>query len=415
MRLWLVGGGVALLITAILLAVWFKHPAPVVHRPPQPDLTGADDEVVEAIQQARKKVERHPTAATWGRLGEVLLAHEFNVEANECFEEAARLDPDTPAWPYLEGSNLIVHDPDKGIPYLRRAVERAGTANLVPKLLLAEVLLTQDQQEEAGALLEEVQRVDPTNVRARLALGRLALLRQNWRTGLDMLRACENDVHCRKEAHTLLAEAWNQLHEPQKANAAQKEAAKLPADQPWPDPYQEEVASLRRGLQARFALVGQLMQSQKYGEAVRLLQDTVQRYPDAVEGWVRLGELMAGFQRLDQAEECFQQAVNRAPGMAEAWSRLGTIQLMRHSPKARASLETAIRLKPDHAQAHYNLGQFYLRERSDRARAAIEFRAALRCKPDYEMAAKALHELGSKKSNHETHESHEIKTKTKAR
>ncbi len=392
MRKWWAIGAAVLLLSAAALGVWYKRP----HHSPQPpllDLKGADSEVVEAIEEARRKVLRRPSAQAWGRLGEVLLVHDFAVEATECLAEAERLDPHEPTWPYLQGWSLATHDPVRAIPCLQRAVRCTTVKEPTARLLLAETLLNQDRVDEAEALLHEVHQADSENARATVGLARVAMLRQQWQSARDMLKTCQNDPHARKCAHSLLAEVWNQLHDAKRARQEQREAGAAPPDQPWPDPYHDAMSELRRGVQARFAAITAAMQAHRFGDAIRLLQETLRAHPDSLEGWMRLGGMLTQAQRLEQAEACFQRAVRLSPDLAEAWSRLGTVQMLRHSPQAGDSLRTAIRLKPDHAQAHYNLGQFLLREQGNQEAAAEEFRTALRCRPDYDPARQALKDM----------------------
>lgn len=388
--------GLAVVFVAVALGVWyFRHPS--LPEPPLPDLTEADEEVAEAIQQARDKVLRERSSATaWGELGEVLLAHEFNREANRCFQQAESLDPHEPTWPYLQGLNLITHDPEAGIPCLQRAVQYCNERQLEPRLLLAEVLLERGRLDEAQSLLDQALATDANNLRARLGLGRLELLRHNWRAGLAHLEACRNDPHTRKRAHTLHAEALNQLGEVEQARDEQRRVADLPEDQPWPDAFYVKVLKLRRGLQARFQSVDQLIRSGRIPEAISLMTQTLEKYPSSLEGWMRMGELWHRVRRPDRAEACFKQAVRLSPDLAEGWFRLGCIQVMTRNRDAEESFRQAIRCKPHYAQAYYNLGQC-LKEQGQRDAAAGQFREALRCRPDYDLARTALRELETQK------------------
>jgi tetratricopeptide (TPR) repeat protein len=388
--------GVAVAACSVALGVWFRQPRPLPE-PPLPDLNGVDVEIVESIHQAREKVLRdRKSAAAWGHLGEVFLAHTFNREANLCFQHAELLDPREPAWPYLQGLDLFTYDPEACIPCLQRAVSRSDARQVVPRLLLAEALLERGRLDEGQALLERVRGTDPSNLRAQLLLGRLEILRQNWQAGLNHLEACRNDVHARKRSATLRAEVWNQLGEMEKVVDEQRRAAELPADQPWPDPFYEKVLKLQMGLRARFMAVDYLTQAGRFPELLQLLNQTVEKYPSSLEGWMRLGEAWFRAQRLDHAQDCFRKATHLAPDLAEAWFRLGCIQAQMHSPEAEASFRQAIRCKPHYSQAHFNLGQC-LKERGQRDDAAAAFREALRCRPDYELARTALRELENKK------------------
>ncbi len=332
------------------------------------------------------------SAKAWGQLGEVLLAHDFNREANRCFQQAEALDPHEPAWPYLQGLHLATYDPEASVLCLERAVRCCDERQNVPRLLLVEALLERNRLDEAQSLLEQVHSVDPGNLRTELGLGRLDLLRQNWRAGLTHLDACRNDVHTRKRASTLRAEAWNQLGEKEKARDEQRRAAELPEDQPWPDPFYEKILTSRRGLRARFLSVDYLIQAGRLPETLQLLNETLDKYPSSLEGWMRMGEIYHRVNKLDRAQACFQQAARLAPDFAEAWFRLGCVQAQTHSSDAPASFRKAIRWKPHYAQAHYNLGQC-LKEQGQRDVAAEQFREALRCRPDYDLARKALREL----------------------
>jgi cytochrome c-type biogenesis protein CcmH/NrfG len=288
----------------------------------------------------------------------------------------------------------VVTDPEAGLHCLERAAERSSDESPVPRLFLAEVLLERGRLDEGQALLEGALRADPGNLRARLGLGRLALLRQDWRAGLAHLQACRDDAHARKRASALCAEAWAQLGEPERARAEQRREADLPEDQAWPDPLHEEVLALRRGLRARYDRVDGLLQARRVPEAIRQLQEALDKYPQSVEGWVRLAGAWLQVNQPEKAESCYRKAVLLAPDLAQGWYRLGRTQDLLHSGEAEESFRQATRLKPDYAEAHFYLGQ-WLKEHGRRQEAAAEFRAALGCRPDYDRARAALQEIGA--------------------
>jgi tetratricopeptide (TPR) repeat protein len=187
------------------------------------------------------------------------------------------------------------------------------------------------------------------------------------------------------------------LGQSEKARAEQRQAAELPADMRWPDPFAEEVLALQRGLRARLTQADSLTRSSRLDEAVDLLEQTEVKYPRSVQVWLRLGEVWRQLGRLDRAEQALEQAAQVDPDAAEAWFRLGCVQALSHARAAADSFRRAIRLKPDHALAHFNLGHC-LKELGDPAGAAEEFRAALRCRPDYAPAQAALAELEAQKA-----------------
>lgn len=390
LRLWAVAAGAVLAASAGL--GWWLWPVTPREEPPMPDLVGVDPEVAEVVGLAREKVVRRPDdGAAWGRLGMVLRAHDFGDEANRCFRVAERLDPSQPRWPYLLGLTLVMTDPVAGIPCLERAVDHCRD-DAAPRLRLAEVLLEQGQLDEAQANLEQVRRRDSHDCRARLGLGRLAVLRGQWRDALGHLEYCTHDEHSRKLAHTLRAEARTRLGESERGRDEQQLAAQAPEDQPWPDPFVAEVERLRCGLRARLQRAGELMEMGQLPGAVRLLDETAQRYPESSSAWLLLGSAWQQMEQTRPAEQAFHKAVRVDAESAEAWFRLGCVQALDRPREAADSFRRTLRLKPDHALAHFNLAH-RLKELGDPSGAADEFRAALRCRPDYQPARDALRQL----------------------
>src|SRR5688572_5299226 len=71
------------------------------HRAVPPDVPAglADPVVIAAMTDARAAVLDDPgSGAAWGVLAMVFFAHDSLPEAGICFTEAARLQPENPAW-----------------------------------------------------------------------------------------------------------------------------------------------------------------------------------------------------------------------------------------------------------------------------------------------------------------------------
>src|SRR5438105_5816777 len=91
---------VALALLGIGAAAWWWWRPSAVEPPLPPNVQ--DPEVLAVIDKARREVRSSPrSAAAWGKLGSVLLAHLCTREADQCFAEAARLDPGDARWSYL--------------------------------------------------------------------------------------------------------------------------------------------------------------------------------------------------------------------------------------------------------------------------------------------------------------------------
>ena len=176
----LVGGAVCLW--------WQLRPAaapPAIPPPVPPNIQ--DAEIRELIETTRQDVLDHrPSADAWGRLGMVLLAQLFDIDADRCFAEAARLDPGDARWPYARGLMALKRHPDNALPFLRQAIADESRPEILSdySMQLAEALLERREIDEAEGLFHQWYDSDPNNLRAAYGLGLIALAtRQRSRSG----------------------------------------------------------------------------------------------------------------------------------------------------------------------------------------------------------------------------------------
>src|SRR5207245_82809 len=127
----------------------------------------------------------------------------------------------------------------------------------------------------------------------------------------------------RKAAHTLLAQVQERLGNKAAAEEALRQAADLPKDTAWPDPFQEKVNELQVGKQTALARANSLVNQGRYPDAIRLLQQTVLDYPDSATAWVMMGTAYIGGKDLPAAERALQKATDLGPELAEAQFYLG--------------------------------------------------------------------------------------------
>ncbi|MBI5758391.1 MAG: hypothetical protein HZA46_07730, partial [Planctomycetales bacterium] len=94
------------LLLLVLLGgvLWRGKSRESLDEPPDIDSSATSPSVARAIKDARQRVLVQPRSAeAWGRLGMLLLAHEFDEQANTCLIRAAELNPQEFRWPYLLG------------------------------------------------------------------------------------------------------------------------------------------------------------------------------------------------------------------------------------------------------------------------------------------------------------------------
>ncbi len=298
---------------------WLHDSAPLVPPLPQ-DIP--DAEVRQAVEQARNKVLERPNDATaWGRLGMILLAHQLYTEADLCFHEAVRLNPNSPNWPYGLALIALKRHPDDAPAFLRQALSAAGRSapeyQSAARLQLAEVCLERQELAEAEKLFQEEWRSQPGDPRAALGLGMLALARDDQRTAEDFLRKAQSSPLARKRATVQLAALLRARGDLETAAKYDQETAVLPDDPPWPDPFGEEIKQLRVGHYAWLLQENQLEEQHRYAEAAALYLQETKRNPTA-RAYAHAGLNLARAGDYEQAMTYLRQAVQRDPNSAHA-------------------------------------------------------------------------------------------------
>ncbi len=353
--------------------------------PPVVELTGVDPAVCRAVENARAAILHNPgSAENWGMLGMVLRCHDLSVEAsNACFAQAERLDPRQPRWPYLQATSVLTANPEAAIAKLHRAVELCDCDPDTPRLELGEVLLEQGRFQEAAEQFRRVLQCRPGNARASLGLGRLADEHGELSVSIAHLDHCLADSHTRQAATILLAHIHERLGNRSAAEQTLRKAAELPKDAAWPDSFQEEVDRLRVGKQVSLAAADHLIRQARYGDALGLLHQAVQDYPDSAWAWSMVGKAHLGNNDVPAAERALRKAAELGPDRYEVHFYLGVALLLQKKyPAAAHCLRKATELKPDFADAHYDLGHS-LKEQGDEVGAIAAFRTALHWKPEY--------------------------------
>jgi tetratricopeptide (TPR) repeat protein len=385
------GAAVAGLVLAAggLLWVRFSRGGPV---PPEVDLTGVDPGLAAAVQSAQQAVREAPTSAkAWGRLGMVLVVHEYRVPGSFCFEQAQRLEPREVRWPYFDALGcLSVGDHAGALPRLEQAVALCHDQVDGPRLRLGEVLLRLNRPDEAEPHFHRLLAANPDHARARLGLARIALQRGQPQTALLYLELPQRDRRTCKAACLLLAEVHQRLGNTAEAAAANHRAAELPDDLPWPDPLYKEITAVRVGRVLWIQDAHRLALEGQNREAIDLLRRVVRDYPDAADAWHLLGLVLLQEKQAQEAEQAFRRASELEPGSPQYVSYRGVaLMLLGDLPAATVCFRKAVELQPDFAPALINLGKC-LSAAGDRLGALDAYRAAVRSRPELFEARLAL-------------------------
>jgi tetratricopeptide (TPR) repeat protein len=394
-RRWLCAGVVLLLVAAAGGAWWWLRPAPVA---PPPLGQIEDPEVRRVLERARRKVLDSPrSAAAWGHLGKLLLAHRRPDDADFCFAQAARLDPADPRWPYARGWLAVRHNPEKPITWLREAVAKADPRSedgSAMALQLAEALLERGDVAEAERLFHEELGRDPNSRRAAFGMGLVAAARGDRPAALKFFTIARDSPYARKKASAQLAALARAQGEREAADRYAKQAAALPADPPWPDPLHDELTDLRVGRLGRERRARLLEKQGRYAEAAAVYLEQTDKGPN-VGVYVRAGLNLARGRDFDQALPLLREAVRLGPDDAEAHFCLALALhtraeegLLKTAPaQAREVFREAIdhtrqaaALRPGHAQTYLIWG-LSLKYLGDPEAAVEPLRKGIACAP----------------------------------
>jgi tetratricopeptide (TPR) repeat protein len=394
------GAALAVLLVGGAAAWYFTRPDRAsTSTPPEVQAEGLDPSVAEAIAKARQRVLDEPrSAAAWGDLGKLLLAHNFNPEADACFAEAERLDPEDGRWPYYRGHLAAVRDPDGGAEHFRRAVAGRHPNPVyatVARLRLAEALLARREFAEADKLFAAEAGKDASGARALYGLGLVAVARNDPDAAARHLAAAAATPFAHRKASALLAPLARQKGDTAAAAKYEQEATRPPPDRGWPDPFFAEVNKLRIGQQTELREVNELVRQGHLPEAARRLAALVRDYPNewsyhaSGEVYIRMGDY-------PQAQEVLRACLGLDPGNPQAHHLLavalfleGETHRTQGSPdrarelfrQAAEHAKQATERKPDFASAYTFRGRalVYLGEHAE---AIASLRKAVECRPE---------------------------------
>lgn len=394
---------------ALVTTGWFAWRWWSTPEPPDFPIAQMEPAVAETIGEALTAVRRAPRSGdAWGRLALVAGAHEYSDQALACLKQAEDLDPANPRWPYLHGYLLQDGRTGDPLPLWRTALEHCGSAEERQTVLfrLAQRLIETAQLDEAGQRLQALEDLDGASDRVQLGRGQLALARDDTAGARTHLTAATGSPHARKLATGKLATIAIAEGDTAMARYYQQREAGLPADEPWPDVFVDEMKRLGVSRFARMQQAARLQSSGRLPEAVALLRQTVGATPDA-SAYLALGIALTKMHQFAEAEEALNAALRRDPQQMHAHHFLATIHYLQAEKllaepggTARAqdlfravvaAEDKALAIKPFDPFAHLTRGGA-LRRLGRFAEAVQSLRAAVSCRPGLADAHLALGE-----------------------
>jgi tetratricopeptide (TPR) repeat protein len=246
-------------------------------------------------------------------------------------------------------------------------------------LALAEVYLQQDRLDEAEWHFRQVLQNDPANARAHLGLGRLAYQRGNLSDSLAHLQRSAANKRTQKASRIVLAQVYQQQGDTAAAGKEQARAAGLPNDPVWPDPFVDEIWSLRVGKQARLARLTALRQQGRVAEIRSFAAKLEDDYPDVY--WLVEGRLQMDQGNLAAAEQALRKAIELEPRSVDAHFDLGTTLFKEKNYRAAADcFQKVTQLEAAYGPAYQSLGRCWALL-GNRAEAIRALQAAVQLMP----------------------------------
>ncbi|MGE3822366.1 MAG: tetratricopeptide repeat protein, partial [Isosphaeraceae bacterium] len=202
-----------------------KSPAWSIPVPADLDQT-SDPRVVEAVEQARRRVEAEPDSPyATARLGHVYMAHGWEPEAALCYRRATLLDPNDFRWFHYLGKSLLEADPDESTEAFQRCI--ALNPRYVPALLFhARALRRVGKTDEAERRFSQVIEINPNDSLALQGLGEIELERGELEPAKKRLSRALTLNPGQKGAHVALARLYMTLGDRESAERHAAEAAK---------------------------------------------------------------------------------------------------------------------------------------------------------------------------------------------
>ena len=345
-------------------------PQPNAHeRIPEPrDLALVSNaRLLHAVETAQSTVVSKPdSASAWGRLGHVYLAHDWRVEAAQCYRNAAKIEPDVFRWIYYLGK-AVDNNPVKAVEVFARAIALDST--YVPAHIhYANALRHTGKFKAARLHFERALELAPQNPYAEMRLAQLALSAKQFEMARDHLQRALSLNPGQSEVHAALAQVYLALGNKDAANRHAK-AARVPTKyNKMPDPLYKEVEKTgvskfwftRRGRHYFMA--------KDFDRAVEELAVVVSEDEKNPLIWYLYGVSLLGIERGKEAVAALERALSASRSndhqnekdllkifnsLAIAHGRAGNPEL------AEPYLQKALALNPTSIRAMNNLAFYY--------------------------------------------------------
>jgi len=355
-------GSIVTIAMCVLIAAGCGRAA----EPPEPRVEGTEPLVAERIREATGAVRSDPTAAAWGRLGQIYDIHRIAEPALASYAEAERLAPDDWRWPYFSGIVLRESDRSGSVAAFERAA-RLEPSYAPLHVYLGLAFLAAEEFDRAAASFDAALAMDPTSANARIGLARVALARGDAALARDRLLEAARGASNEAAVHHHLAQAFQVLGDERRADRERRlaESAAVPLQvgglASFPDPVRDDVI-LAEGASLSWLIANaqRLVARGQRDEAAATIERALAAAPESGTALLVGGRVYAELGQAERAFALVERAIALAPEDAAGYVEIGHL-FVRAGQGARAiqAFEKALALDPRLPAVRSNLATLY--------------------------------------------------------
>jgi len=348
---------------SVLPAKWQTELSPI----PEVDVSGAERLMQEAIVESRQEIaellaapepDKTVLAGAYGRLGALALMLEMETQADTCFGNARKLQPDELRWPYYAGYlAMMAGNTDEALEYLE-AAKRIDPDYPTLYLRLGKVYLDRSELDRARNALERIAEAPGLVTAANYYLGQIANLERRHRDAIVHLDAALAADPQATEVHYPLAQAYRVLGKNDLAREhLSRFVLKLPQAK---DPLLEQLhGAAKRSLPAFRKAIHATRQGD-YVTAAEHFASGLAVDPDNVPARVSYARVLYLSGQGDRAGAELEKALMAKPAELLANFLQGVLlQQQGHSDKAADYYRRILDIDPGHAGALFYLANLH--------------------------------------------------------
>ncbi len=357
-------------------------------------LTHLDEQAGALVTELAATLRQQPADGfRWLNLCMALYAHTVIDLAGDCFWQAAlRLDEDGRPYYFLARIAERSGDPRAALDLYQVAMERAPNQGWL-RWRAGFAALALGDVERAGADFAAVLESSSGLTAALAGAARVALQQGDAQRAVDLLEGVRGDNAAEDVSlGQILATAYQRLGRAEEAAALRASLGpKAQAEEPWTDPWQQEVGAFATGFGVAMQQVAALLEADQVDQAIAILEALLAEHEERDEVYLRLGTAYGMKGDFERARAAFNTVVDKGSARGYALEGLSRSYLLQaegtQPPERGLLLAEALRLAdgaaadPQSPPGAQGLRGDVLQLQGDRAGALAAYTAAAAAEP----------------------------------